>query len=335
MLLYLQEIIEQSEFSHYVEQEVCQILCCCETKVLARYSQKSLSIEDSYGMKALYVWCSKFWFAVIKHSFKKQQKVSCLDHCFIDTKNHHKKEARWRIFSDTEPHRREKKKCLFGQRALEVWLEHEDALLIFLKVAVNLIGKRGFLSQPHWVRGFLRTSRRIHTNEIYTWCIQYRGICIWKRSKHTKCLQRSANDKSSTFQIFIKLITSPMCPAGRCWNCTKSDLLELTNVESPHGLWCWTTSSEHPWKQLHVVGVMHCPDIKPENSGEDQFKGKSWVPLGEYPRYKATKKTPINMGLYHACIGYTVPSDTQNVPLINRLLSFLMSICDWEGRSPT
>lgn len=68
MLLYLQEIIEQSEFSHYVEQEVCQILCCCETKVLARYSQKSLSIEDSYGMKALYVWCSKFWFAVIKHS---------------------------------------------------------------------------------------------------------------------------------------------------------------------------------------------------------------------------------------------------------------------------
>ena len=151
--------------------------------------------------------------------------------------------------------------------------------------------KKGFFESTSLEKGgFLRTSRRIHTNEIYTWCIQYRGICIWKRNKHTKCLQRSANDKSSTFQIFIKLITSPMCPAGRCWNCTKSDLLELTNVESPHGLWCWTTSSEHPWKQLHVVGVMHCPDIKPENSGEDQFKGKSWVPLGEYPRYKATKK---------------------------------------------
>jgi len=89
---------------------------------------------------------------VIKHSFKKQQKVSCLDHCFIDTKNHRSLED---FFGPTEPARAgEKKKCLFGQRALEVWLEHEDALLIFLKVAVNLIGKRVFLSQPHWKKGF-------------------------------------------------------------------------------------------------------------------------------------------------------------------------------------
>ena len=236
--------------------------------------------------------CSKFWFAVIKHSFKKQQKVSCLDHCFIDTKNHHKKEARWRIFSDTEPHRRGKKKCLFGQRALEVWL---GAWRCIVDISEGCC-------QPDWKKGFFESTSLESQGvfwEHHVEYIQMRFIhdvysieeYVFEKEANTQSVsKRSANDKSSTFQIFIKLITSPMCPAGRCWNCTKSDLLELTNVESPHGLWCWTTSSEHPWKQLHVVGVMHCPDIKPENSGEDQFKGKSWVPLGEYPRYKATKK---------------------------------------------
>ena len=191
--------------------------------------------------------------------------------------------------------------CWYFWRLLSTWLE------------------KGVMSQPHWVRGFLRTSRRIHTYDIYTWCTVY--------SIEEYVFEKEANTQSVSKDL-------PMTNPQHFRSSSNWSRPQI--FESPHGLWCWTTSSEHPWKQLHVVGVMHCPDIKPENSGEDQFKGKSWVPLGEYLRYKATKKKTINMGLYHACIGYTVPSGTQNVPLINRLLlSFLMSICDWEGRSPT
>lgn len=101
---------------------------------------------------------------------------------------------------------------LLRQRALDVWLEHEDALLIFLKVAVNLmVFRSGMMVMGH--------HGRIHTY-VY-WHDVYNGIqflCNFYSKKQNKTQSVSKKDLPMTNPQHFRSSNSspPQC----------------------HGLWC-------------------------------------------------------------------------------------------------